>query len=398
MKITISRIVSSLFFVLIGIGISFSSSIFAATEQSENRYQTIALMGEVLEVIKENYVRDIDESILLNAAIDSMVGVLDQHSKYYSPAEYKKLREKTRGEFGGIGIRVSRDDERKGILVVSVIENSPSSEAGLQDNDLIVAIEGNSTRSMTLAEGVKRMRGEVGAPLTITILRDNMPRFDVTLKRAIIKLDPVSARVVDDDIVYLHLGEFNDHASDSLKKAFDDTSVEIVNSGNQVSAVILDLRNNPGGLLSEAVNVTDLFLNQGEIVSTRGREDGNSRRFNARKGTLHKNLELIVLINQNSASASEIVAGALQDHEQALLIGKTSYGKGSVQSTFSLGDDQVHGALKLTIQNYYTPSGRSIDSTGITPDVVIELPEHEEGSDAEFVDTQLNEAIRQIKE
>ncbi|MCH9779710.1 MAG: S41 family peptidase [Alphaproteobacteria bacterium] len=388
----LKRVTYALLLVGIGIGISITSNTFA--NGRDDRYTSIALLGEILEDIKQNYVREIDDDVLLDAAIEGMVGVLDKHSQYYSPEEFARLQQQSRGEFGGIGIRVTRDDERKAIAVNSVIENTPSSRAGLQDDDLIIAIEGTSTRNMTLAEAVRRMRGKVGTKLTITIRRGD-ERFDVTLSRAIIDLNPVNERIVDNTIIYMHLSGFNEHSTESLEKAYAKLVAELDSNGLAPTAMILDLRNNPGGLLSQAVSVSDLFLNRGEIVSTRGREDNNARRFNASPGTLNGKLPLVLLINENSASASEIVAGALKDHRKATIVGITSYGKGSVQTTFPIGDAEVTGALKLTIQNYYTPDGNSIDETGVAPDVEVMLAEQVEGEP--FNDNQLDAAVDFIR-
>ena len=332
--------------------------------EAKSQYEDIRLFSDVLALVRKSYVEDVPMQELIYGAIDGMLASLDPHSSFMPPDVYKEMKDDTRGEFGGIGIEITIKD---GVLtVVSPIEDTPAYRAGLQAGDQIVKIGDGFTKDMSVMDAVKLMRGPKGSPIRITIVREAFEKpKEFELKREIIKIRSVKARTLEDGYGYVRLAQFQERTDEELVKALKDLRKE---NGGRLNGLVLDLRNNPGGLLEQAVKVTDLFLGKGLIVYTDGREDGSRMEFYARPGTEEEDFPLVVLINSGSASASEIVAGALQDHDRALVLGTQSFGKGSVQTVIPLSDNS---GLRLTTARYYTPSGTSIQARGITPDIVV---------------------------
>ena len=337
----------------------------ALADEDEETYRQLTLFGDILERIRDEYVEDVSASDLIDAAIEGMIGSLDPHSKYHNPKSYKEVQVQARGEFGGLGIEVTMENGL--VKVIAPIDDTPAQRAGIESGDLVTHLDDEPVLGLTLQQAVDRMRGPANSEITLTIRRRGVEedlKFPIT--RAIIKIRSVRARVVDDQIILARISTFSEHTSDDLDGTLGDLWEE---QGDQVLGAVLDLRNNPGGLLDQAILVSDAFLEQGEIVSTRGRDPDSALRFNAKEGDIIEGLPLVVLINSGTASASEIVAGALQDHGRAVVLGTRSFGKGSVQTVLPLGG---RGALRLTTARYYTPSGRSIQEQGIDPDIVVE--------------------------
>ena len=327
-------------------------------------YKQLDLFGEVLERVRADYVEKPDDSKLIEAAINGMLMALDPHSSYLNPKEFRDMQVQTRGEFGGLGIEVTM--ENGVVKVVSPIEDTPAAKAGIMSGDFITALDKEQIQGLTLQEAVEKMRGPVNGPITLTIVRKGVDEpFDVKMVRDVIHIKPVKYNA-EDDVGYIHITSFNEQTTADLQKAVEDLKKEI---GAKLKGYIIDLRNNPGGLLDQAISVSDAFLDQGAIVLTKGRNLEETQRSNARPGDITGGKKLVVLINGGSASASEIVAGALQDHQRATIVGTRSFGKGSVQTIIPLGSN---GALRLTTARYYTPSGRSIQAKGIEPEVVVE--------------------------
>jgi carboxyl-terminal processing protease len=331
-------------------------------------YEQLDLFGDIFERIRSEYVEDVDTNKLIEAAINGMLTSLDPHSSYMPPKDFDDMRVQTRGEFGGLGIEVTQEDGF--VKVVSPMDDTPAAAAGIQTGDFITHVNGESIAGLTLDAAVDLMRGPVGSEIIITVVREGTPEpFDVSIIRDTIKVTAVRARTVGSTIV-LRMTTFNDQTypglEDGLKK-----SAEELGGWDKVSGVVLDLRNNPGGLLTQAIKVSDAFLEKGEIVSTRGRNATDGERFNATPGDLTDGKPLVVLINGGSASASEIVSGALQDHRRAIVVGTKSFGKGSVQTIIPLRGE---GAMRLTTARYYTPSGRSIQALGVAPDIIVNQP------------------------
>ena len=331
-------------------------------------YEQLDLFGDVFERIRGQYVEDVEPSELIEAAIDGMLTSLDPHSSYHPPEEADDLRVQTRGEFGGLGIEVTQDEGF--VKVVTPMDDTPADAAGVEAGDFITHVDGESVLGLTLDEAVKMMRGPVGSEIVITVVREGEPEpFDITIIRDTIKLTAVRARTESDTVV-LRISAFNDQTYPNLVDGLEE-EIEKAGGLDNVNGVVLDLRNNPGGLLLQAIRVSDAFLEEGEIVSTRGRNPGEGERYNAEAGDLIDGKPIVVLVNGGSASASEIVAGALQDHRRAIVVGTKSFGKGSVQTVMPLRGD---GSIRLTTARYYTPSGRSIQNLGISPDIVVHQP------------------------
>jgi len=344
--------------------VSLARSQSASAANSEI-YRQLDLFGEVLERVRSDYVEKPEDAKLIEAAINGMLTALDPHSAYLNPKHFRDMQVQTRGEFGGLGIEVTM--ENGVVKVVSPIEDTPASRAGLMSGDLITHLDKEQILGLTLQEAVEKMRGPVNSPITLTIVRKGVDDpFDVKVVRDVIHINPVKYDVEGDDIGYIRITTFNEQTTANLQKAIDDLKKQI---GPKLKGYIVDLRNNPGGLLDQAISVSDTFLDQGAIVLTRGRNLEETQRSYARPGDLADGKQIIVLINGGSASASEIVAGALQDHHRATIIGTRSFGKGSVQTIIPLGSN---GALRLTTARYYTPSGRSIQAKGIEPEAVVE--------------------------
>jgi carboxyl-terminal processing protease len=346
-------------------------------------YRQFNLFSEAFERVRANYVRPVQDSELIDGAIEGMVSSLDPHSSYMDAKSFADMQIQTKGEFGGVGIEVTMEDGL--IKVISPIDDTPAAKAGIKTGDYIAAIDGNAIQGMALNAAIDKMRGPVGTKVTLTILRTGEKKpFDVALMRAVIHVDSVKWHR-EGDIGYIRLSAFNEATSSGLEKAVRELKKQI---GPSLKGYVLDMRNNPGGLLEQAVQVSDDFLSKGEIVSTRGRHSDDTERYDAKSGDITDGKPVIVLINGGTASASEIVAGALQDHQRAKTLGMTSFGKGSVQTIIPLGEGG--GALRLTTARYYTPSGRSIQAEGIVPDIAVaqntedNLPKVERPSEADL--------------
>lgn len=349
--------------------------------QKANIYQQLDLFGDIFERIRGQYVEEVDAADLIEAAIDGMLSSLDPHSSYLSPEDAADMRVQTRGEFGGLGIEVTQEEGF--VKVVSPIDDTPADKAGIEAGDFITHVDGDSVLGLSLDEAVGMMRGVVGSEIVITVVREGEDEpFDVTIIRDTIKLTAVRTRVEGESVV-LRVTTFNDQTYSNLEAGIE-KQIEAAGGIDLVNGFILDLRNNPGGLLTQAIRVSDAFLDKGEIVSTRGRDPENGDRHNATVGDLAQQKPLVVLINGGSASASEIVAGALQDHRRAIVVGTKSFGKGSVQTVMPM---RGSGAMKLTTARYYTPSGRSIQALGISPDIIVEQPRRVAEDDEEATDT-----------
>ncbi|SDE62604.1 S41 family peptidase [Limimaricola pyoseonensis] len=338
-------------------------------------YEQLDLFGDIFERIRAEYVEEVDEGELIEAAINGMLTSLDPHSSYLSPEDAADMRTQTRGEFGGLGIEVTQEE---GVVkVVSPMDGTPADAAGVMAGDFITAVDGESLLGLTLDEAVEMMRGPVGSEIVITVVREGEEEpFDLSIVRDTIKLNAVRARTEGDTVV-MRVTTFNDQTFPDLKAGLKE-EIEKAGGLDAINGVVLDLRNNPGGLLNQAIYVSDAFLEAGEIVSTRGRDVVQSERNNATPGDLIEGKPMVVLINGGSASASEIVAGALQDHRRAIVVGTQSFGKGSVQTVMPLRGE---GAMRLTTARYYTPSGRSIQALGISPDIIVEQPRRRPGAE-----------------
>ena len=356
----------------------------AYSKNIDKLYEKIDLLSEVLEKVQDEYVDEIDQAEVMDSAINGILQSLDPYSTYMSPKIFKEMQTETSGKFGGLGIEVRM--EAGVIKVISPIDDTPASRVGVKAGDYIVRINGEQVQGKTLMEAVNLMRGPVGSPIEITIRRKGLKKAKIfTIIREIIEIKSVISKLIDNEIGYLRLRAFNENSSNQLKG-----EISKLEKNNKLVGYILDLRNNPGGLLSQAVRISDFFLDDGEIVSTRGRKSRENRKFFAKKGDRIKGKPLIVLINNGSASAAEIVAGALQDQKRAVLLGEATYGKGSVQSIIPLRNK---GAIRLTISKYYLPSGKSISEVGVTPDIRVEA-EDEEFLINTGTDNQLNYAVK----
>ncbi len=345
------------------------------TERQTSVYEQLDLFGDVFERIRAQYVEEVDETALIEAAINGMLTSLDPHSVFLPPDDAADMRIQTRGKFGGLGIEVTQEDGF--VKVVTPMDGTPADEAGMEPGDFITHVDGSSVLGLTLDEAVDMMRGPVGSEIVITVVREGIDEpFDVSIIRDTITLQAVRSRLVGDSVV-LRLTTFNEQTTPNLVSGLEERIAE-AGGIDQINGIVLDLRNNPGGLLTQAIRVSDVFLEQGEIVSTRGRTPADGDRVNATPGDLAQGKPIVVLINGGSASASEIVAGALQDHRRAIVVGTKSFGKGSVQTVMPLRGDV---AMRLTTARYYTPSGRSIQALGVSPDIVVEQPPRRPESD-----------------
>jgi carboxyl-terminal processing protease len=329
-------------------------------------YRQLNLFGDVFERVRADYVEKPDDPKLIETAINGMLAGLDPHSSYMDAKSFRDMQVQTRGEFGGLGIEVTMEDGL--IKVVAPIDETPAAKAGILANDIIIKLDDEQVQGLTLNQAVEKMRGPVNTKIKLTVMRKgNDKPIEMSITRDVIRVRAVRSNVEGEDVGYIRMTQFNEQTTDGLKKAITDITAKI--SDDKLKGYILDLRNNPGGLLDQAISVSDAFLQKGEIVSTRGRNVEETQRFNARPGDLTKGKPVIVLINGGSASASEIVAGALQDHRRVTVVGTRSFGKGSVQTIIPLGSG--NGALRLTTARYYTPSGRSIQAKGISPDIEV---------------------------
>ena len=385
---TFSIIISTLVLAICG-------NAFAKKEEEDrkiaqdNTYELLNLFGEVMERAKISYVEEVEDKKLIEAAINGMLVSLDPHSSYLDGKSFKYMNEQTQGKFGGLGIEVTM--EQGVVKVVSPIDDTPASRAGLKPGDYITNIDGENVVGMSLNDAVDKMRGKPGTKVKLTIRRINEKPFDVTLKREEIKIQSVKSDIKDDDVAYIRITSFSEEVDKNIEKA-----IKKANKDKKIKGIVLDVRNNPGGLLDQAVAVSDLFLNKGEIVSTRSRNPEDTVRYSATDGDIANGMPIVVMINDGSASASEIVAGALQDHKRAVILGEKSFGKGSVQTVVPLGN---YGAMRLTTARYYTPSGRSIQAKGIEPDITV-LPAKVEEIDKgyNFSEAEYSNALKNEKE
>ena len=336
-------------------------------------YELLNLFGEVMERTKMSYVEEVSDKQLIEAAINGMLTSLDPHSSYLNVDDYKYMTEQTKGKFGGLGIQITSDSGL--IKVISPIDDTPAAKAGIKAGDYITEVDGETVIGQTLNDVVNKLRGKVGSKVKVTIKRANKKPFTVTLRRAEIKVDSVKSEIKDEDILYIRIPSFNEDLSKNVEKAVKNSEKKLK---NKLVGIVIDVRNNPGGLLDQAIGVSDLFLEQGEIVSTRSRNVEDTVKFSATAGDIAKGLPIVVIINEGSASASEILAGALQDHHRAVVIGEKSFGKGSVQTVVQLPNG---AGMRLTTARYYTPSGRSIQAKGIEPDIVVKQSKVEEIED-----------------
>ena len=340
----------------------------AANAAGDSTYRQLSIFGDILERVRTQYVTQPDDQKLVESAINGMLGSLDPHSSYLNSKDFSDMRVQTRGQFGGLGIEVTMENEL--VKVVTPIDDTPAAKAGVLAGDMISKIDGEEVRGLTLQDAVEKMRGPVNTPIVLTVLREGADKpLDITIIRDIIKVSSVKSRIEGEDVGYLRISSFTEQTYDNLEQAIRKIRDQV--GDDKLKGYVLDLRLNPGGLLDQAVSVSDSFLDRGEIVSTRGRNADETRRYSARPGDLTGSKPLIVLINGGSASASEIVAGALQDHKRATILGSRSFGKGSVQTIIPLGSN---GALRLTTALYYTPSGTSIQAKGIEPDIPVAQP------------------------
>src|SRR5271168_3009034 len=338
----------------------------SAKAGSPDTYRQLNLFGDVFERVRADYVEKPDDNKLVQSAINGMLAGLDPHSSYMDPSSFRDIQVQTRGEFGGLGIEVTMEDGL--VKVVALIDDTPAAKAGIMANDIITHLDDEAVQGLTLNQAVEKMRGPVNTMIKLTIIRKGSDKpIDVTILRDVIRVKSVRSHKEGDDVGYIRITQFSEQTTEGLKKSISNLTSQL--GADKIKGFVVDLRNNLGGLLDQAISVSDAFLDKGEIVSTRGRNAEETQRFNARPGDLTKGKPVIVLINGGSASASEIVAGALQDHKRATLIGTRSFGKGSVQTIIPLGAG--NGALRLTTARYYTPSGKSIQAKGIVPDIEV---------------------------
>src|SRR5215470_6481225 len=340
----------------------------AASQNNNNSnsdtYEQLRLFGDIFEKVRADYVEEVTDQQLVENAINGMLSALDPHSSYLNAKNFDEMQVQTRGEFGGLGIEVTMENGL--VKVVSPIDDTPAARAGIQPGDFIIELDGQPVTGLSLSEAVDKMRGPVDSEIKLTIQRGDKEPFDVNLTRAVVKIQSVRSHLEGSDIAYLRITSFSEQTDTGLEAQFKKLKDQ---AGGKLAGIVLDLRNDPGGLLDQAVAVSDAFIDKGEIVSTRGRHPEDAQRYNARPGDIADGLPIVVLINGGSASASEIVAGALQDHHRAILLGTKSFGKGSVQTIIPVPG---HGAIRLTTARYFTPSGRSIQALGIDPDITVE--------------------------
>ncbi len=375
------------------IAFGIGAAALAVSAQGDERgrdatFRQLELFGDVLSRIESDYVSEPDKAELIEAAIGGMLSALDPHSAYLNADAFRDMQVSTRGEYGGLGIEITLRDDF--VTVVSPIAETPADRAGIEPEDRIIAVDGESMIGAGVDAAVDRMRGPPGEPVTITIARDGVEPFEVTIVRAIIEVRSVIHRMEANNTPYLRITTFNEHTTEAAVRALNDLREAY---GGPLPGLILDVRSNPGGLLDQSVSISDLFLSGGEVVSTRGRDPRDTQRFNARPGDILNGAPIVVLINAGSASASEIVAGSLQDRERATLLGTNSFGKGSMQTVIPLRGGR-DGALRLTTARYYTPSGRSIQATGLVPDIAVAFRRPREGEVGRFSEANLRNALR----
>jgi carboxyl-terminal processing protease len=364
---------SRILFISLFAGMLLNISDVSAAKKAEddaNTYELLNLFGEVMERAKLSYVEEVSDKKLIESAINGMLTSLDPHSSYLDAESFKYMNEQTKGKFGGLGIEITMDNGL--VKVVSPIDDTPAAKAGIKAGDYITNIDGDTVVGLSLNEAVSRLRGKIGTKVKLSIRRVNSKPIELTLKRQEIKIQSVKSEIKDDSISYIRISSFAEDIDKSISEAITKAKKQLK---NKFLGIVIDVRNNPGGLLDQAVEVSDLFLEKGEIVSTRSRNESDTVKFMATEGDIAKGLPIVVMINEGSASASEILAGALQDHHRAIILGEKSFGKGSVQTVIPLRD---YGAMRLTTARYYTPSGRSIQAKGIEPDIEVKPAKVEE--------------------
>ena len=364
-----SLVIYALIFSLLG-SVAEAKKTTETQEEQINTYELLNLLGEVMERTKMSYVEELTDKKLIESAINGMLISLDPHFSYLNSDDFKYMNEQTKGKFGGLGIEITM--ENGVVKIISPIDDTPAAKAGIKAGDYITDIEGETVIGLTLNDVVNKLRGKIGTKVTITIRRANEKPFEVTLKRDEIKIQSVKSELKNEDILYVRISSFSEDIDDIIEKAVKDAQKKLK---NKLAGLVIDVRNNPGGLLDQAVGVSDLFLEKGEIVSTRSRNEEDTVKYSANAGDIAKGLPIVVMINEGSASASEILAGALQDHHRAIILGEKSFGKGSVQTVIPLRNN---AAMRITTARYYTPSGNSIQAKGIEPDVVVKPAKIEE--------------------
>lgn len=356
--------------LIIGLISSCATAKEQKKEEEINTYELLNIFGEVMERTKVSYVEEVSDKQLIESAINGMLTSLDPHSSYLNAEDFKYMNEQTSGKFGGLGIEITM--ENSVVKIISPIDDTPAAKAGLKAGDYITDIDGETVVGQTLNEVVSKLRGKIGTKVKVTIRRVNEKPFTVTLKRDEIKIQSVKHEIKNEDILYIRISAFNEDIDENIKNAVKEAKSKLK---NKLTGIVIDVRNNPGGLLDQAVKVSDLFLEQGEIVSTRSRNEEDTVKFSATPGDIADNLPIVLMINEGSASAAEILAGALQDHHRAVILGEKSFGKGSVQTVIPLRNN---AAMRVTTARYYTPSGRSIQAKGIEPDIKVKLAKIEE--------------------
>lgn len=384
----VKKMMKKFVFVLAASVLIVQGAAAAKKEKEPDTYEMLNLFGEVMERAKASYVEDVSDKKLIEAAINGMLTSLDPHSSYLDAESFTYMNEQTKGKFGGLGIEVTMDNGL--VKVVSPIDDTPAAKAGIKAGDYITHIDGETVIGMSLNEAVSKMRGKIGSKITLSIRRVNAKPFDVTLKRKEIKIQSVKTEIKNDDILYIRISSFTEENDKIISQAVADAKKKLK---DKLSGIVIDVRNNPGGLLDQAVSVSDLFLDKGEIVSTRSRNEDDTVKYTAEPGDIAEGLPIVVIINEGSASASEILAGALQDHRRAVVLGEKSFGKGSVQTVIPLGS---YGAMRITTARYYTPSGHSIQAKGIEPDVVVKPAKVEllENYGMNITEAELNGALK----
>lgn len=377
----------SLIAIMLGAMPVYAAKDTSSTKEEADTYEMLNLFGEVMERAKVSYVEDVTDKKLIESAINGMLVSLDPHSSYLDTQSFKYMNEQTKGKFGGLGIEVTM--ESGVVKVVSPIDDTPASKAGIKPGDYITHIDGEQVIGMSLNDAVDKMRGKIGSKVKLTVRRVNEKPLEFVLKREEIKIQSVKSEIKGKDVAYIRITSFSEDTDKMVEKALKKAQDKLKNN---LKGVVIDVRNNPGGLLDQAVNISDLFLEQGEIVSTRSKNVEDTVKYNAKPGDIAKNLPIVVLVNDGSASASEIVAGALQDHKRAVVVGEKTFGKGSVQTVIPLGK---YGAMRLTTARYYTPSGRSIQATGIVPDIEVKPAKVEElDSGISFSEAEYGNALK----
>lgn len=391
---------NTLLFALMLTGLFFNiTNVQASTKKEEdvNTYELLNLLGEVLERTKHSYVEEVTDKKLIESAINGMLTSLDPHSSYLDAKSFNYMNEQTKGKFGGIGIEITMDNGL--VKIVSPIDDTPADKAGIKAGDYITHIDGETVIGLGLNEAVSKLRGKIGTKVKLSIRRVNSKPIEITIKREEIKIQSVKSEIKDESISYIRISSFTEDIDKTITDAINKAKKDLK---NKLLGIVIDVRNNPGGLLDQAVEVSDLFLEKGEIVSTRSRNEEDTVKFMATAGDIAKDLPIVVIINEGSASASEILAGALQDHHRAIVLGEKSFGKGSVQTVMPLGD---FGAMRITTARYYTPSGRSIQAKGIEPDIEVKPAKVEEFesyalnlSEAELNNALKNDSNEEAKE